>query len=87
MVLKIGEESNEAVEVGVAKPGLIMKPGLSLASVAATIGQAISVLSTVGLEECAAAMLDQAVNGFEKETILNEDLKRIGKKVLEEQKE
>lgn len=86
MVLKIGKESNGAVDVGVAKPGIIVKPGLSLASIAATMGSAFSVLSTVGLEECAAAMLDQAVNGFEKETMLNEDLKRIGQGARGQQK-
>ncbi|MBE3048933.1 hypothetical protein IMZ48_41830 [Candidatus Bathyarchaeota archaeon] len=84
MVLKVGEESKGAVDVGVAKPGIIIKPGVSLASIAAAVGQAISVLDTVRLEECAAAMLDQAVNGFEKETIQNSDLRRIGEKVLGE---
>lgn len=89
MVLKIGEESNGAVEVGIAKPGLIPKPGISLESIAATMGQALSLplISTVNREECAAAMLDQVVNGFEKETMTNEDLKRIGKRALRQQAE
>jgi len=39
-------------------------------------------MSTVSVTECSAAMLDQAVNGFEKEPLVNEDLVRIGRRVL-----
>ena len=84
LVLEIGEESKGTVEVGVAKPGYIMKPEISFASVAATVGEAIKVIGTVTLEQCAAAMLNQVVNGFEKETMVNDDLKRIGKSALSE---
>lgn len=35
----------------------------------------------IPLEELATAMLDQAINGFEKDTITNADLARIAKKV------
>ena len=38
--------------------------------------------SRVELVEVAATMLDQAVNGIEKETLLNEDLVQIGRKLL-----
>jgi hypothetical protein len=37
---------------------------------------------TGDLNEIVAAMLDQVVNGFEKEPLMNEDLVRIGKAVL-----
>lgn len=82
MVLRFGKESQGAVEVNIVKPGLIIEPGNTLKAMAAQVGAAISVLDSVGLQECAAAILDQTVNGFEKETIENADLRRIGKKVL-----
>lgn len=50
-----------------------------------TIFGTILGVPNVGLEEIAAAMLEQAVNGIEKDTLLNEDLVRIGRKVLDEQ--
>lgn len=82
MVLHSGKERQGAVEVNVVKPGLIIEPGNTPRAMAARVGAAISVLDSVELEECAAAILDQTVNGFEKETIENADLKRIGKKAL-----
>lgn len=42
-------------------------------------------LPLVELRDIVAAMLDQVVNGFEKDTLLNDDLVRIGKKALGEQ--
>lgn len=39
----------------------------------------------VEVTEIAATMVDQVVNGFEKETLLNEDLVRIGSEVLQRQ--
>lgn len=47
----------------------------------------IKVLRKVELQEVAAALLDQVVSGFEKDTLLNDDLARIGQEALcEEQK-
>lgn len=37
----------------------------------------------VGVTECAAAMLDAVLNGFEKEPLDNDDLNRLGRKALE----
>lgn len=82
MVLKAGEEA--AVEVGIARPGVILEPGASLQSISATLGQEISELNSVGLEHCAAAMLNQALNGFDKETLENADLRTIGEKAFSE---
>lgn len=39
-------------------------------------------LPQVKVEEVVATMLDQAINGIEKETLLNDDLARIGQKML-----
>lgn len=47
--------------------------------VASTIMRSLIGLPRVELDEIAAALLDQAVNGVEKETLLNEDLVRIGR--------
>lgn len=82
MVIEFGKESQGAVKVNVVKPGLIIEPGNTFKTMAARVGAAISVLDSVRLEECAAAILDQTVNGFEKETIENIDLRRIGKRAF-----
>ncbi|KAF4977819.1 hypothetical protein FZEAL_5726 [Fusarium zealandicum] len=85
-VLEYANKSNGAVEACVAKPGLIHAPGTSALAKAAKalVGSVIS-LPFVQVEEIAATLLNQATEGFEKETFLNEDLIRIGRKVLETQ--
>jgi hypothetical protein len=50
-----------------------------------TVVRSIIGLPTVDLSQIAATLLDQAVNGFEKDTLLNEDLVRIGQKALADQ--
>jgi hypothetical protein len=39
-------------------------------------------MPSVTVTEISATMLDQVVNGFEKEPLMNEDLVRIGQRVL-----
>lgn len=39
-------------------------------------------MPSVTVTEFSAAMIDQVVNGFEKEPLMNEDLVRIGRRVL-----
>jgi hypothetical protein len=51
-------------------------------SVLSTIGCAIIGLPRVDNSEIAATLLKQAVEGIEKETLLNEDLVRIGREEL-----
>ncbi|KAF5014761.1 hypothetical protein F66182_14144 [Fusarium sp. NRRL 66182] len=72
------------VQVCIARPGLIYAPGHmnTLTVVASTIMRNLIALPRVELVEVAATMLDQAVNGIEKETLLNEDLVQIGRKLL-----
>lgn len=41
------------------------------------------VVPNVSVVDVAAAMLDQVVNGFEKDPLMNDDLARIGKGVLD----
>jgi hypothetical protein len=43
-----------------------------------------NVVFNITVEEISAAMLDGVLNGFEAETLQSEDLKRIGKRALEE---
>jgi hypothetical protein len=39
-------------------------------------------MRSVSVTECSAAMLDQVVNGFDKEPLENEDLVSIGRRAL-----
>ncbi|KAJ9396055.1 hypothetical protein DTO282F9_7030 [Paecilomyces variotii] len=88
-VLNYAKESKGAVEAAVAKPGLINAPGkMNMAvNVLSTIGRSIIGLPMVDVSEVAATLIDQSVNGLEKETLLNEDLVRIGQKALARQQE
>lgn len=75
------------MEACVAKPGLIDAPGKTglVMKAVQTIGRSIIGLPEVDVGEIAATLLNQAVKGIEKETLLNEDLIRIGQRVLAEQ--
>ncbi|CAG9991783.1 unnamed protein product [Clonostachys byssicola] len=79
-ILNYATTSNGTVETQVTKTGIIEDP-VQL-SVVSKLGRAF-LRSLVGLPKInvdviAAALLDQAINGFEKDTLLNEDLVRIG---------
>ncbi|KAJ5605888.1 hypothetical protein N7510_008669 [Penicillium lagena] len=74
LILTYGEKSEGAVQSCVAKPGLIDAPGRET--------REIPGLPHIDLARIAAALLDQAMNGFEKNTLSNDDLVRIGQKVL-----
>jgi hypothetical protein len=76
------------METCVTKPGLIDGPGRTglVMSATKTILSSVIGLPSLEVKEIAATLLDQVVNGFEKETLLNEDLVRIGQKALLEQK-
>ncbi|KFY36807.1 hypothetical protein V495_07585 [Pseudogymnoascus sp. VKM F-4514 (FW-929)] len=83
-VLEFAKNSNGAVEACVAKPGIIDAPGRTglVMSVVGSIGRAIIGLPILDVSEIAATLLQQAINGIEKETLLNDDLVRIGQTVL-----
>lgn len=76
------------MEAGVAKPGLIDAPGKMGAAMkfAVGIGRAFIGLPLIDVRVISAALLDQALNGLEKDTLLNEDLARIGQRVLDGEK-
>lgn len=68
-----------------AKPGLIDGPdrrqGLLIKTVS-TIGRTIIGLPKVDVSQIAATLLEQAMNGIQKETLSNDDLITIGDKAL-----
>ncbi|KAJ5218112.1 uncharacterized protein N7498_000211 [Penicillium cinerascens] len=74
-ILAYGEQSKGAVQSAVVKPGLIDSPERET--------REIPGLPHIDLPVIAAALLDQVTNGFEKDTLSNADLVRIGQKALE----
>ncbi|CAG8984082.1 hypothetical protein HYALB_00003024 [Hymenoscyphus albidus] len=84
-VLNFAKESNGTVLAAVAKSGLIDAPGKTgpVMKVVQTIGSTIIGLPKVDISEISATLLKQAVDGIEKEILLNEDLVRIGRGVLD----
>ncbi|KAM5349901.1 hypothetical protein ACJ41O_006406 [Fusarium nematophilum] len=83
-VLEYGEKSNGAVEACVAKPGLIMGLGTPrLMTTAAALAGSIISLPIINVDQVAATLLNQVIEGFEKDTLLNDDLARIGQKAME----
>ncbi|OAL35032.1 hypothetical protein AYO20_05747 [Fonsecaea nubica] len=72
------------IEATVAKPGLITQPGSIYHWLRSTLLWFVISLPSISVVEIAAAMLDQVVNGFEKDPLMNEDLVRIGQRVLHE---
>ncbi|GAD93700.1 nucleoside-diphosphate-sugar epimerase, putative [Paecilomyces variotii No. 5] len=86
-VLNYAKESKGEVESAVAKPGLINAPGkMSMAmNILSRFGHTAVGFPMVDVSEVAATLIDQSLNGFEKDTLLNDDLIRIGQKALAEQ--
>ncbi|KAH8698435.1 putative nucleoside-diphosphate-sugar epimerase [Talaromyces proteolyticus] len=86
-VLNYAKQSAGAVQACITRPGIISAPGrMGIGmTVLSTIGRSIIGLPKVEVSEIATTMIEQAVNGIEKETLLNEDLVRIGQKTLAEQ--
>ncbi|KIW66093.1 hypothetical protein PV04_08297 [Phialophora macrospora] len=74
------------VEVTVAKPGLILEPGNVLHWLRSWLLWFVASLPAISVVDISAAMLDQVVNGFEKDPLMNEDLVRIGQKALSDTK-
>lgn len=68
--------------------GLVDSPGRygMMMKALQTVGRTVIGLPAIQLNEVAAALLEQAINGIEKETLNNEDLVRIGQRALAEQK-
>ena len=78
-VLDYAKKSNGVVEAQIAKPGIIGSEEKPLSTLQSVIAYALS-LGTLDKADIATALLDQAVNGFEQETLLGADLIRIAQK-------
>jgi hypothetical protein len=87
LTLLQGQTENEVLaldgaDVCVAKPGFIYTPEND-AQYRALLAQTGREIPGIHLDVCAAAMLQQTLDGFEKEPLLNEDLERLGRRALE----
>ncbi|VUC29976.1 unnamed protein product [Clonostachys rosea] len=79
-ILTYAKESNGLVEAQVTKTGIVEDPNKinPVAKVGRAFLRSLVGLPKVNVEDAAAALLDQAIKGFTKDTLLNEDLVRIG---------
>ncbi|RTE81619.1 hypothetical protein BHE90_003907 [Fusarium euwallaceae] len=85
-ILDRAEKSNGALTACVFKPGLINTATTSiLVKGVQAVARLLIGLPSIQRDEFAAALLDKAVNGFEKDTYLNEELIEIGQELLKAQ--
>lgn len=89
MVRKLPEEYKD-IEICVARPGLVMSSATwtraAMASVFSAVNFFTRAIPNVGVDALSAAVLDQVIAGFEKETLSNADLVRLGQAALEAKK-
>jgi hypothetical protein len=78
------EHKDTGLEACVAKPGLISSPGAPLKNIFITAASWVGA-RTIDVSECAAAMIDQVMHGFEKDPLSNADLVRLGQEALEKE--
>ena len=81
--LAYAAEHKDALQVCVAKPGLIIAPGEYLRSIGAAAMNLMGIVPNLAVGEVSAAMLHQVVHGWEKEPLENADLVRIGRLALQ----
>ncbi|OBT80653.1 hypothetical protein VF21_00329 [Pseudogymnoascus sp. 05NY08] len=81
-VLNYAKEFGGAVESCVAKPKLVDGETGPIIRALQTVGCYIINMPRVEVSDLAAALLQQVVEGFDSDTLLNEDLIRIGQKSL-----
>jgi hypothetical protein len=87
-VLGFAEAHPEVVQACVTKPGMINGEGRRerIEEMAKKmLEEKGEVLPVVEVAELAAAMLKQALNGIEKDTLLNDELVTMGQQALKEQ--
>ncbi|KAL7950514.1 hypothetical protein V8C42DRAFT_306745 [Trichoderma barbatum] len=79
-VLEFAKNSNNSIEACIVKPGLIRDPqqGNIFMNTLQTVATSIISLPVVYLHDVAATLLNQATEGFEKETLGCSDIARIG---------
>ena len=81
-LLAFAAQHKDAMEVCVAKPGLITAKGQYLKTVGAMALNIIGLVPNLDIREVSAAMLQQVLDGWEKEPLEHVDLVRIGRQVL-----
>ncbi|KAJ8123731.1 hypothetical protein ONZ43_g387 [Nemania bipapillata] len=79
-LLAIGKELG-GIEVAAVKPGLITATGDLRRLAIGFMVRVTTGIPTINVTDLVAAMLDQVVNGFEKEPLMPEDLIRIADRV------
>ncbi|AEO71933.1 uncharacterized protein THITE_2148503 [Thermothielavioides terrestris NRRL 8126] len=79
-ILETAKQTGGAVQAAVAKPGLISGPGKKTSWLQRTLLSLIG-LPSIEVSEIAAALLQQAVKGVEKETLSNDDMIRIAREM------
>ncbi|PHH75720.1 hypothetical protein CDD82_4315 [Ophiocordyceps australis] len=85
LILDQAKQSKGIVEASIAKPGLIYAPDRTsmLMGLVQGVGYAMIGLPKIDIVELSAALLSQAVNGIDQETLSNQDLITMGKKAVE----
>jgi hypothetical protein len=85
MVLKFPTEK-EGVEVCIARPGVIANSSTWSRALVANLFRIVNLfgqpLPYVQRSQLAAALLSQVMDGFEKQTLSNADLVRIGQREM-----
>ncbi|GAP87904.1 putative nucleoside-diphosphate-sugar epimerase protein [Rosellinia necatrix] len=77
MLLALAQELGSGIEVAAAKPGYITASGYLARSAMAAVVRTVSGIPSIDVVDLAAAMIEQVVEGFEKEPLMPEDLIRI----------
>ncbi|OIW28213.1 NAD(P)-binding protein [Coniochaeta ligniaria NRRL 30616] len=78
-ILAFAAEHPGQIEASAAKPGLITTPGRPIASMFARMASWTGKVPYIDLGVIATAMLDQVINGFESDALLNDDVIRMAK--------
>ncbi|KAK4944603.1 hypothetical protein LTR10_016037 [Elasticomyces elasticus] len=81
-VLAFAGSHPEQIDASVAKPGLILQPGSIFHWLRATLLWWMASVPSISVVEISAAMLEQVMDGFEKDPLMNDDLARIGQKAM-----
>ncbi|CAH0055324.1 unnamed protein product [Clonostachys solani] len=80
------KEHSDHVEAQIVKPGLITSTATLTRAASSAFLKGLSLMvgfiQSLTVQEISAAMLSQVVNGFEKDVLGTDDLKRIGQDVL-----
>ncbi|RMZ90179.1 hypothetical protein DV736_g2595, partial [Chaetothyriales sp. CBS 134916] len=69
------EKRPEQINLLEVRPGLITYPGIQLS-------ERTKIYPQIPLQQLSAALLDQVINGYEKDPLHHEDLVRVGEKAL-----